>query len=97
MDLEAYSPPSAWYSVARLGCWYPIETYCGGNYSEKQTNQVHSAKFAKAGTVTSSVVTSLLHMITRVTYEKRATRFPDEVVVWILRVSLVPGKTLPSR
>ena len=33
------------------------------------------------------IVTSLLNMTTRVTYEKYAPRFPDVVLVLILRVS----------
>ena len=47
-------------------------------HSKQLTNQVHSGKFGKARIVRS--------LITRVTYEKHASRFPDVVVVFILRV-----------
>ena len=48
--------------------------------AKQQTNQVHSAKFEKAG-----IVTLLLDMTTRVTYEKYTTWFLDVVVVSILQ------------
>lgn len=50
-------------------------------------NRVHFAKFTEA-----EIVRSSLNIITRVTYKKYATRFPDVVIVLIPRVSLFPVK-----
>ena len=46
-----------------------------------QANQTHSEKFEKTG-----IMTSFPDMATRVTCEKYASRFPDVVIVSILRV-----------
>lgn len=48
-------------------------------------------KTKKAGK-NAGIVSSLLDMTSRVTYEKYATRFSDERAVLILRVFYVPAK-----
>ena len=51
------------------------------NISNNKKIHIHSTKLEKAG-----IVTSLLNIATRVTYEKYVIRFPDVVVVLILQM-----------